>query len=137
MLEAFDRFKSSKGQIPTGKVVQDLDAIIEDSYLVKLHGKYHEVKPVLVDEFFKLANAFAAISDIGKAEKVTLSELVDGYHGVINSVCPTITKEDIRASSQSQIAALMQQVMDHTSGKMTEEKKKTMTMMSIPKNLKG
>jgi hypothetical protein len=123
-----ERFASKK---PSARVVTDLDAIIREPIAVTLHGKTHVIKPVLVEEFFSLSNALAAISDIAGADKVTLDEVIDGYYGVISSVCPTITKSDIRQSSHSQIAALLQLVMDHVSGGLTDEKKKALGMTPI------
>lgn len=130
---AAERFMAKTDAPP--KVVQDLDAIIQESTAVKLHGKVHEIKPVLVQEFFILANALAAIKQMEASDKVTLDQIVDGYYGIISAVAPTITKEDIRQCSQSQISALLQHVLEHVNGKITDEKKKTLTKMSIPTGL--
>ena len=116
------------------KVVTDLDAIVKDSIAVKLHGKTHMIKPILVEEFFAISNALALVSDLQKREKITLEDLIDGYYGVIFAVCPTITKDDIRACSHSQVAAFLKRVISHVSGDLTEdEKKKIMGMATIQK----
>lgn len=118
-------------------VVTDLDAILESPGYVRLHGKTHTIKPVLVEEFFAFANALAAIKQIEGTEKVTVDDLVDAYWGIISPVCPTITKEDIRACTQAQVAALVQLVTDHTTGRLTEEKKKLHMMKQASQEMKA
>lgn len=112
------------------KVVTDLDAIIESPGFVRLHGKTHEIKPVLVQEFFAFANGLAAIQGIDKREKVTTEDLVEAYWGIIFPIVPTISKEDIRNCTQGQVAALVQLVTDHTMGKLSDSKKKLLAMSS-------
>jgi hypothetical protein len=109
--------------------VVDLDAIIQESQWVRFHGKVHEIKPIEVGEFFALANGFANIEAMMKKEQVTTDEIVNAYYGIIMPVCPTITKEMIRSSSAAQVAALIQFVKDHIDGRVTDEKKKTLTKM--------
>lgn len=120
-----EKFKAKKAP----KVVTDLDAIVRDPIAITLHGKTHTIKPVLVEEFFALSNALAIVKELGLRDKLTLDEVIDGYYGVIYAVCPTITREDIRACSQSQIAALLKLVIEHVSGGLTDEKKKMMGML--------
>lgn len=115
-----ENFKANKAP----KVVTDLDAIIRDPIAVTLHGKTHTIKPVLVEEFFALSNAMATVKDISNRDKITLDEVINGYYGVISAVCPTITREDIRACSHSQISAFLKIVIEHVSGGLTDEKKK-------------
>lgn len=114
------------------KVVKDLDAIVQESTAVTLHGNVHEIRPVLVSEFFALANAMASVKSLEKREKVTIDEIVSAYYGIISAVCSTITREDILKCTQSQLAALMQHIMDHITGGLTDEKKKTLTKMALP-----
>ena len=115
-----EKFKAKKAP----KVVTDLDAIVRDPIAITLHGKTHTIKPVLVEEFFALSNALAIVKELGLRDKLTLDEVIDGYYGVIYAVCPTITREDIRACSQSRIAALLKLVIEHVSGGLTDEKKR-------------
>lgn len=115
------------------KVVLDIDSIVSESQFVRLHGKVHEIKPVLVAEYFLLANSMATVSElVNRKGAIVLDEMVDAYYGVISSVCPTITKKDIRACSHMQVAQLYQFVMDHISGRISDEKKKTLTKMTLP-----
>lgn len=108
------------------KIVTDLDAILGSPGHVKLHGKVHEIKPILVGEFFAFANALASIKAIEVKDKITLEELVDAYYQLAFPVVPTLSKDDIRNASQSQIAALMNLIQSHVTGGLTDEKKKMM-----------
>ena len=108
----------------SNRVVTDLDAILQSPGFVRLHGKDHEINPILVGEFFAFANAIAHIKDMEKRDSISMTELVDAYYGMIFPVCPTITKDDILKCSQSQIAALMNVVNAHVTGGLTDEKKK-------------
>lgn len=119
-----ERFKANNSQ----QIVTDLDAVLESPGCVKLHGKEHEIKPVLVGEFFAFANAIAQIEQLKASESVDIDQVVNGYFGVISPICPTITKEDIRRCSASQISALMNLVQEHVMGKLTDEKKKILMM---------
>ncbi|MCU9931153.1 hypothetical protein OFL77_27865, partial [Escherichia coli] len=52
------------------------------------------------------------------ADHETLSpdELVDGYYNLIHKLCGSITKDDIRNSTQMQAASLWQMVLDMMNG---------------------
>jgi hypothetical protein len=115
--------------------VQDIDAIIEKPEYIKLHGVVHEIKPVLVNEFFALANALARLNNLTAQKEINLDDLVDTYFGLIRSVCPTIEKEDIRKCTNAQVAAILQKVYDHVNGISGEKKKTPLTFQ--PKILQG
>lgn len=115
---------STKREKPT--VVTDLDAIVRDSIAVTLHGKKHVIRPVLVEEFFALANAWAVIGDLDSRKNVGIDEVIDAYFGVIHAVCPTITREDLRTCTLSQITGFLRVVMEHSTGGLTDEKKKAL-----------
>lgn len=115
-----EKFKKRESRGP----VVDLDAIIEDTNYVKFMGKTHEIKPIMVSEFFALANSWASVELLKKQDKVTVDNVVDAYHAVIFPVCPTISKDMIRKASAAQLAALVQFITDIMNGRMTEEKKK-------------
>lgn len=115
------------------RVVQDLDSLVEKSSYVRLHGKNHEIKPILVSEFFELANALAEIKKLENKTDFSLNDVVDSYFSLFMPLIPTITKDDICNSSHAQIAALLSHVMDHIQGRgHTEEKKKILTRMMLP-----
>lgn len=116
-------------------VVVDLDAIVEKTQYVKFHGKVHEVKPIEVGEFFVMANALASIEMLKKTEKPTVDDVVNAYYGVIMPACPSITRAMIREATHAQVSALLKFVLDHTNGRITDEKKKTLTKMEAPSPL--
>ena len=116
----------------SGGTVVDLDAIISETHYVKFHGRTHEIMPVDVESFLILANGWAEIERLKAADKITLDEIVDAYWGVINPVCPTITKQMIREATHAQISALLGYVKDCVNGRVTDEKKKTLTTLPRP-----
>ena len=117
---------------PANGTVVDLDAIISESHFVRFQGKTHEIAPVDVASFLVLANGWAEIERLKATDKITLDEIVSAYWGVINPVCPTITKAMIRSATHAQVSALLSYVRDCVNGRVTDEKKKTMTPMPAP-----
>ena len=117
---------------PTNGTVVDLDAIISESHFVRFQGRTHEILPVDVGSFLVLANGWADIERLKAADKITLDEVVSAYWGVINPVCPTISKQMIREATHAQISALLSYVRDCVNGKVSDEKKKLMTSMPSP-----
>lgn len=102
----------------TATIVSDLDALVAEPIAFKLHGRIFTINPISTLELLKFTNAFTKIQAIqGKADSITVSELVDAYLGVISSVCPEIERSDIENMTQPQIAALFQLVMDSVVGK--------------------
>jgi hypothetical protein len=130
-----DRFKAKfdgiRGKEPP-KLVADLDAIVQETVSVRLHGRTHTIRPIEVAEFFQLSNALARIRGIEAADKVTFDQILDAYHGLISSVAPTVTKDDLRKCSHAQIAAFLQVVIDHVTGGLTDEKKKALKAQMLP-----
>ena len=130
-----DRFKAKfdemRGKEPP-PLVADLDAIVQGDVRVRLHGRDHVIRPIEVAEFFQLSSALARIKGIEAAEKVTVEQIIDAYHGLISSVAPTVSKDDLRACSHAQIAAFLQVVIDHVTGGLTDEKKKALKASMLP-----
>lgn len=124
-MDQAERFQERK------KVVTDLDAIIQSPGFVRLHGKEHKINPIEVGEFFAFANAIANIKSIEVKDKITFDELIDSYYQLIFPVCPSITKEDIKKCTQSQIAALMSMIQSHVTGGLTDEKKKNLKLPQV------
>jgi hypothetical protein len=89
------KVKASRPENKDCEIVVDLDAIVEDTVSFKLHGKVHDIKPVLVKDFFKLANAMNVLLTLRQKEQLTTEEVMEGFHSLISSVCDTITREDI------------------------------------------
>ena len=124
-------FKGKEKEAPKQNVVLDIDSIVEQSQWVKFKGVTHEVKPIEVQEFLLLANGLAAVERLKSSAKVDTDSLVEAMFDLLYPVMPTITKDMIRSSSLAQIAALMSFVLDHINGKMTDEKKKTLTPFKV------
>lgn len=115
---------------PKGTVV-DLDAILGETYYIKFQGKTHEILPVDVSAFLVLANGWAEVDRLRHTDKLTLDEIVNAYWGVINPVCPTISKLMIKQATHAQVAALLTYVHECVNGRITDEKKKTMTLLPM------
>lgn len=126
-----------KNSEPVGALIADLDEIVQGKSRIKLHGKFHQVNPILVEEFFALSGAFAKIRAIEEAEKPSLEDLIDGYYSIIFPTIPTIAKDDLRECSHSQLAALLQTVLNHITGGLTPEKKKEILTMALPERLRA
>ncbi len=119
-----------------GDLIADLDQIVQGSGKIKLHNKIHKVNPVLLEEFLGLSHALGKIREIDKAEKVTSGQLIDAYYDLISPVVPTLTKEDLRSCTHSQIAMLLQKIIEFVTGGMTDEKKKQMRETMLPTGLR-
>ncbi len=124
MFGRFQKKVAERFQPKTNGTVVDLDAIISETHYVKFQGDTHEILPVDVGSFLVIANGWAEIERLKSANKITLDEVVNAYWGVINPVCPTITKVMVRSATHAQIAALLSYVSDCVNGRVTEEKKK-------------
>lgn len=129
-------FRQTKAK-KSAKPVVDLDAIVSESQYVKFMGMTHELKPILVGEFFALANAYADVQSKISAPEINMDQIIDCYYSMIFPVIPSVTKQMIKDASHSQIAALIAFVQDHVSGKVTDEKKKTMVPLTVPNPLRS
>lgn len=114
------------------KVVMDLDAIIQETSYVRFQGKTHAVNPVEVGTFLQMANGWANIEMLKKQENLSMDDMIDGYWRVIYPVCPSITKEHLRAATVSQISALLGLIHEQTTGRVSDEKKKMMVRLPSP-----
>jgi len=120
--------KSSK---KSGSVlVADLDSMVTKTVTFKVHGKMHEIPPLSVEEFMVFTARYSEVMALQQKEKVTPAELIDAYYMMVNSVCKTISKEDIKSMSQNQVAALYQLMVDVFTGKVFADEKKTLEKMA-------
>ena len=102
--------------------VADLDAIVADPVFFRYKGKIHELKPMSLEHFLKFSNAQAELmAGVKEDVKLTAQDLADRYLKVINSVCDTITRDDILEMEQVQVAALYQLVIDLVTGQVATE----------------
>jgi hypothetical protein len=107
-----------KAHRPVREVVSDLDALVSEPIAFRFNGEVHEIKPVSTLELLSFTNAFAELQELnGRADSITVGELVDAYTSVISSVCPSITREHVESMTQAQVAALFQLVMDSVVGR--------------------
>lgn len=106
--------------------IADLDALMEKSAQFKLHGKWHTIDPMPVEEFIKFSVAYTQFYELAEKSQVSPDELVVKYFEIAKTACKTITKEDIRKMSQQQVAGLFQILMDLHSGKIFADEKKTL-----------
>jgi len=112
-------------------LIADIDAIIERPSYFRLHGTIHQIRPMLVEEFWAVANALAEIGAMNKTDKLSLDEVIDKYYNLIHSVCATIQKDDLYRCNQAQLAALMQHFYDHVNGVTKDEKKKQSPILTM------
>ena len=135
MFERFQKKVAERFQPKPNGTVVDLDAIISETHYVRFQGKTHEILPVDVGSFLVLANGWAEVERLKAADKVTLDEIIDAYWGVINPVCPTISKAMVRSATHAQVSAVIAFVQECVNGRVTDEKKKQMKLIPTPVEL--
>jgi hypothetical protein len=105
-------------------LIADLDSLIEEKVVFRLHGNQHFISPISTLEFFKFAERLAVLNSLRDKENIKGDELVNSYYEVISSVCPSISIEDVEKCTSAQVGALFQLVLDKVMGRLTDEKKK-------------
>lgn len=114
----------------TAHVVADIDAIDVRPALFRWQGKAHKLRPVTTREYLKVTETFAKMDALGKAGNYTADDLVTVYAELIGSICDTIKREDVLKMTQAQVAAVLQLIIDHVTGRIpteTEKKNKEVT----------
>lgn len=116
----------------SGSVLTDLDAILTQSVSFRLHGRVFEIVPVSTERFLLYSQKLSKFFSLKDKEGLSADELIDGYHEVISSLVPDVTRKDIADMTQSQIGALFQLVIDTVTGhsQTDEYKKKVLTIPS-------
>jgi len=107
--------KKKKAEAPA--IVADLDQIVAKPVGFRLGGKTHTINPISTKEFWTLSNALVELWALRDAKEVTPDELIDKYHGLVATVCPSIKRSDIEGMTQAQVAALYQLIMDAATGR--------------------
>jgi uncharacterized protein YkvS len=102
---------------PEVQVISDLDAMVAERVAFRLHGKVHYIKPISVKEFFAFTNALVSIQALQQTDKVDVDHVVELYHGLIQSVCDTVSRKDVQAMTQAQAGALIQLISDCVTGR--------------------
>lgn len=113
----------AKSSSVTGSTVADLDAILSSSVEFKLHGKYHVLSPLTVEQFMVFTSKLTEVYALREKSGVTASELIDIYYELAHSACPSIKREDIEEMTNQQVAALFDVMISTVTGKIHAEKK--------------
>lgn len=122
-----DIFKKTKKK--DFEIVSDIDAIVDKAIGFTLHGKDHRIEPVTTQRFFEWSSALSGLYNLKDKTDVLADDVIDAYYKAINTLCPTITKEDIKKCTQAQLSAVYGTILDHCSGRAHSDdyKKKVMT----------
>lgn len=107
-------------------LIADLDLLVEESINFKLHGKTHSINAISTIDFLKFSSKLSALNDTFVKENLSGEELISSYFDLIFSVCNTVTLSDVEKCTQPQIAALLNLIIQKVTGKLTEDKKKTL-----------
>jgi hypothetical protein len=120
---------------PDAQVVSDLDAMVAERVAFRLHGKVHYINPISVKEFFAYTNALVQIQALEKVDSVDANHVVDLYCALIQSVCQTVSRQDVKEMTQAQAGALIQLISDCVTGrahaKNSDEKKNLKAKSSL------
>lgn len=109
--------------------VADLDRIISKSVSFKLHGKYHTIRPITSGAFFDFTHKMWQLDELANDKNATGADIKKKYLEVAQSVCSTITMEDVQDMTEAQFAGLFSVITDTITGRVNTEqtsvKKKT------------
>lgn len=125
----FKKFMPARGDF---EVIADIDAVISKPIGFTLHGKDHRINPITTELFLIWSNALANLWNLKSKENVKEGETLDAYYTVINSLCPSITLEDIKKCEPSQVAAIYGIILDHATGRIRSEDEKKKTLQQAP-----
>jgi hypothetical protein len=114
-------------------VYANLDKLSKEVLRFELHGKIHELQPITVEVFYGLTNALVAFN--AKVEGETADQVIDKCTRLFQSVCSTITREDVEKMTKMQVGALYALITEHAVGRsheMTSEdlKKKVLNLLT-------
>lgn len=116
-------------------VYTDLDKLVTESLKFRFNGEVHELKPLSAGQFYRVANALAALHSFNDKKELSQDEVVNAYYAVVSSVCDTIPKEAIYKMTSAQFGALYTMILEHVNGRShraTQEdlEKKTLQLQS-------
>jgi len=104
-------------------IVADIDAIEVNPVAFKWNGKAHYLRPVSTKEYLKIAEIFVRMDNLNKNQsEYSVNDLVDVYSELISSLCNTITKKDVLSMTQVQVAAIIQLIIEHVTGRIDQKK---------------
>ena len=125
----FGRLRPSRSQANEVKVVVDLDRLVSESVGFMLHGTVRRIKPITQEQFFFVINELAALDSMRLGKEYTLEDLRKAYLSLFKKACEPIDDNDLKRMTDSQIAALVQQIVDCVRGRaqVSAEKKTPQT----------
>jgi hypothetical protein len=103
--------------VSPGNVISDLDAMVSEPVGFVLHGRTHVIKPITLEEFYKFVNAWTAVLSWKDSEKVGPREYLSGLTALFQSVCDSITPDDVSKLTQAQAGALFSLIVESVTGK--------------------
>jgi hypothetical protein len=104
----------------------DLDALVDTSLSFRLHSNVHKLLPVSNIVFLRFVNGLSKIQQDVNNKQIGAEEFQAEMLSLFQSVCPTITKQDLENNTQAQTAALFSLIIDHVQGRTADDKKKMM-----------
>ena len=97
--------------------VSDLDALESKSVTFRFQGVIHTFKPINTQTYFYIANAMDRLGALANKKELLTKDLVDAYTELFASCCDTIRRKQVGEMNLPQISALLQLLMDHSSGR--------------------
>lgn len=135
----FSYFKRKKAQarIKDAEIIADFDALVTQPVYFSVLGTKHEIAPLDFETFLKAMNACAALDLLRVRTDVKDSELLKAYKNVFEVMCPSVL-EDFHKLQHSQIAGIMNLVIEMVMGKaQVEAEKKSRQMNQVKTNQAG
>lgn len=94
----------------------DIDAVREKPFAFKLAGMIHVIKPMNVVQFVEVTEALAHLDSL-KSKKCSKEELLAAYDNLFGRVCGSVTREMLENMNSSQVAALLNTIIEFIMGK--------------------
>lgn len=98
-------------------MISDLDAMVSKPVAFRLHGKVHQIKPIALEEFYRFVNAWTTVLGWKDSDGVKPEQYLAGLTELFQSVCDTITADDVSRLTQAQAGALFQLIIESVTGK--------------------
>lgn len=113
----FKKLRPARDAYDEVKVVADLDRMISDPVGFRFQGKVHVIKPMTQEVFLKTASAFAKMDQMRKDPVHDVDKLISVYVELFSRCCDTIGVKEVRAMTDSQKGAIVQQIVDCITGR--------------------
>jgi len=103
--------------------IANLDSIITESVSFTLLGRDHTIKPVTLEQYLLITQAWASLEDLRKSEKINDEQILDAYYKCVSPVVKSLQRDDFNKLSIQQIGALLQLITKTVTGEAFGEKK--------------